>query len=166
MSTARGILIVTALLLSAAVPARAQDPHHPGPPATAAPPVPGDGSAMTDGMMDRLMPMTGTTGHIDGWLAFLRAELKVTEAQATAWGDFADAVHANAARLGASHASMTHQDAGSPNLPARLLAQEQMMAGRLTALRRMREAIEPLYTMLSDAQKKTADELLGPQGMM
>jgi hypothetical protein len=128
--------------------------------------MPDDESAMTGVMMNRLMPMTGTTSHIDGWLAFLRAELKITEAQAAAWGDFADTVHANAARLGESHASMTHQDAASPNLPARLLAQEQMMAGRLTALRRMREAIEPLYTVLSDEQKKIADELLGPRGMM
>jgi LTXXQ motif family protein len=187
MSTAGGILSVTTLLLCAAVPAGAQDPHHPGPSATAAPQMPGGQPAMTGGMaqgsgmmrmmdpngmmgasevMAGMMPMMGMPRHVDGWLAFLRTELRITEAQAAVWGDFADAIHANAARMGEGHASMTHPDAASPNLPERLLAHEQMMAGRLTAMRRMREAIEPLYVVLSDAQKKMANELLSPRGMM
>jgi hypothetical protein len=153
MSKARGILIVAALLLCAVLPARAQDPQP-------------DGMVVPNGMMGEMIPMMGMPRHIDGWLAFLRAELKITEAQGGIWGDFVDSIHANAARMGDSHASMSHQDAASPDLPHRLFAQEQMMAGRLTAMRRMREAIEPLYVVLSDTQKKIADELLDPHGMM
>jgi hypothetical protein len=176
MSTARGILIGAILLLCAADPARGQ--AMPGDqPATTAGTGHGagmDGMMKTDsrgmmgssGMMDSMMPMTGMPRHLDGWLAFLRTELKITDAQAGVWSDFAEAIHVNAARMGESHASMSHQDAASPNLPDRLLAQEQMMAGRLTAMRRMRETIDTLYAVLSDAQKKMADELLSPRGMM
>jgi hypothetical protein len=193
MRTARGVLIVTMLLLCTSVPASAQALPHPAPSATTTPQMPDaqppmtggmaqgagmmrmtgpngttdpDGMMGLSGMMARMVPMMGMPGHIDGWLAFLRTELKITEAQAGVWGDFDDAIHASAKRMGESHASMMHQDAASPDLPGRLLAQEQMIAGRLTALRRMREAIEPLYAVLSDAQKKTANELLGPRGMM
>jgi hypothetical protein len=187
MIATRGILIVTALLLCATVPARAQSttPQMPGSQQTmtggmaqgadmgGAMPMMGpngmmdpDGMMGSNGMMGRMMPIMGMTRHIDGWLAFLRTELKITDAQAVVWGDFADATHANVARMGDSHASMMHQDAASLDLPARLAAQEQMIAGRLMALRRMRESLEPLYAALSDAQKKMADELLGPHGMM
>jgi hypothetical protein len=42
-----------------------------------------------------------------------------------------------------------------------------MLTAHLEALHRFKMAVEPLYTALSDDQKKTADELLlGPMGMM
>jgi LTXXQ motif family protein len=158
MSAARGIFVVTMLLLCAAVPAGAQDAPQHGSSANSAPQTAGDQPAM--------MSMTSMSRHTEGWLAFLRTELKITEAQAGVWGDFAASIRANVKRMSDSHASMNHQNAASPSLPERLLAQEQMMAGQLAAMRRMREAIESLYAVLSGAQKKVADELLDPQGMM
>lgn len=44
---------------------------------------------------------------------------------------------------------------------------EQLMAAQREAVRAMDKALKPLYAALSDAQKKTADQLFwGPMGMM
>jgi hypothetical protein len=186
MITARSICAVTALLLLTAEPAWAQDPHHPAA-APAASQMPGGtmqgggmGGAMpmmpmmnSDGMMGSGMgpagmmgpmaPTMGMGGHVEGWLAFLRTELKITDAQLAVWNSFADTMRANAGATGKSHAAMMPQDA---TLPARLAAHEQMMTMRLQSLQRFREAVAPLYATLSDEQKKMADELLAPHGMM
>ena len=55
----------------------------------------------------------------------------------------------------------------SGTLPEKLTAREKVMTAHLDALRKLKAAVEPLYTALSDDQKKTADQLmLGPTGMM
>jgi hypothetical protein len=42
-----------------------------------------------------------------------------------------------------------------------------MLTAHLEALRKLNAAVDPLYTALSDEQKKTADELImGPMGKM
>jgi hypothetical protein len=115
------------------------------------------------GMMGQMMPIMGMAGHVEGWLAFLRTELKITDAQLAVWDGFADAVRANAAAMAKDHPAMMPQDA---TLPARLAAHEQMMTMRLQSLQRFRGAVIPLYAALSDEQKKMADELLAPHGMM
>ena len=48
----------------------------------------------------------GTIDHVEGRIAFLRAELKITDAQAAGWNNFADALRANAKKLGAMRSSM------------------------------------------------------------
>ena len=50
--------------------------------------------------------------RIEGRIAFLRAELKITETQASAWNAFADALHTNSQKLGQVRASMTPQGWG------------------------------------------------------
>ena len=52
--------------------------------------------------------------RIEGRIAFLRAELKITESQASAWNAFADALRTNSQKLGQVRASMTPQP-GSAN---------------------------------------------------
>ena len=47
-----------------------------------------------------------TIDHIEGRIAFLRAELKITDAQMSAWNAFADALRANARKLGEVPAAM------------------------------------------------------------
>ena len=54
--------------------------------------------------------------HVEGRIAFLRAELKITDAQAPAWNGFAEALRANAKALGELRTSMTSQ-AGSGSEP-------------------------------------------------
>jgi LTXXQ motif family protein len=150
----------------------------------------GQGMMGGSGMMDIMggrMPMTNmmqmmgmmqqsgagmggmaTIDHVEGWIAFLRTELKITDAQASAWNAFADALRTNAKNLGEVRASMMPQaDAASPTLVDRLALQEKWLTARLEGTRAFKSAVTNLASTLSDDQKKTADELLAPHmGMM
>ena len=48
------------------------------------------------GMMSMMMSMAG---HVEGRIAFLKTELKITDAQTPQWNAFADALRANAQRI-------------------------------------------------------------------
>jgi hypothetical protein len=110
-----------------------------------------------------------TIDRVEGRIAFLRAELKVTDAQNGAWNAFADALRANAKSLGEVRSSMMAGMAGGAqqSLVDRLTLQEKWLAARLEGTRAIKSALTNLVASLSDDQKKTADELLAPHmGMM
>ena len=177
----RGLWACLALALLAG-PASAQQPdheqHHPGetPPGAAAsgPGMQGGGMPMR-GMMRMMMGedempgmrmMAAMAGHVEGRLAFLKTELKITDAQLPLWDAVADVIRANARSM-RSMAEGMMGSAQTAALPDRLAAREKMMSAHLEALRKFKAAIDPLYAAFSDEQKKTADELLmGPMGMM
>jgi len=177
----RGLSACLALALLAG-PASAQQPdheqHHPGetPPGAAAsgPGMQGGGMPMR-GMMRMMMGedempgmrmMAAMAGHVEGRLAFLKTELKITDAQLPLWDAVADVIRANARSM-RSMAEGMMGSAQTAALPDRLAAREKMMSAHLDALRKFKAAIDPLYAAFSDEQKKTADELLmGPMGMM
>jgi LTXXQ motif family protein len=174
------------------------DPHHPPQTATPAPsqPTPPPNQPGMGGMpmmnmmsnmpmmnmmgMMRMMRMMGqgtagmaTVDHVEGRIAFLRTELKITEAQASAWNAFGDALRTNAKKLGDVRASMMPQpSAGQPQAPTmaeRLDLQERWLLARLEGTRTIRSAFTKLYETLSDDQKKSANEFLAPHmgmGMM
>lgn len=102
-----------------------------------------------------------TIDRVEGRIAFLHAELKITDAQSTAWKAFADALRANAKSLGEVRASMSGMDA-QQSLVERLALQEKWLAARLEGTRTIKTALTNLIGVLSDEQKKTADELLAP----
>lgn len=111
--------------------------------------------------------------HIEGQIAFLRTELKITDTQAGAWNAFADALRTNAQKLGEVHASMMSPSGDAqqqlPTIEERLDLQERWLLARLESTRTMKSAFTKLYEALSDDQKKTADDLLAPHmdmGMM
>ena len=115
------------------------------------------------GMMGSGMGGMATIDRVEGRIAFLRAELKVTDAQAGAWNGFADALRANAKKLAEVRGSMASSGDGSnSSLTARLNLQEQWLTARLDGLRAMKSAFATLNETLSDDQKKTAGELLAP----
>jgi len=196
-------VMTMALSSAAWAQAPADDPHHPPTapaPTQPAPPAAPSGTGGQQGMMGgmpmmnmmRDMPMMnmmgmmrmmgmmgpgsagmGTIDRVEGRIAFLRAELKITEAQATAWNTFADALRSNARKLGEVRASMTPQPASgpqqAPTLAARLDVQERWLLARLEGTRAIKAAFTQLYGAFSDDQKKAADALLGPHmgmGMM
>lgn len=172
----------------------AGDPHHPqtpaAPPAASGSPAaaPAGGMPMMgmmgqgmmgQGGMGQGMPMMGMmarmgemrammAGRVEGRIAFLKAELKITEAQQKLWDTVAEALRARAKAMpqtqmpggmGAGQAAAT--------LPQKLAARDKALSARLDALRKYQAALDPLYAALSDDQKKAADELLaGPMGMM
>lgn len=122
------------------------------------------GMMHTMGMMGRGVGGMATVDRVEGRIAFLRAELKITDAQADSWNGFADALRANARKLAEVRASMTPKpdEATVSTLAARLEQQEQWLAARLEGTRAMKSAYIKLNELLSDDQKKTANELLAP----
>lgn len=124
-------------------------------------------------MMGPGMGGMATIDRVEGRIAFLRAELKITDAQANAWNGLADALRANAEKLGELRASMMGMpgDAQQPALTMadRLDRQEQWLLARLKGTWAMKSAFVKLNETLSDEQKKAANDLLAPHmgmGMM
>ncbi|WP_315736038.1 MULTISPECIES: Spy/CpxP family protein refolding chaperone [unclassified Bradyrhizobium] len=169
----------------------AHHPDQKGAPAAAQPQSPagqpgmmGQGMMGGRGMMGGNMPMANMMGmmgqsgaeggcagmsglatidRVEGRIAFLKTELKITDAQDAAWNAFADALRTNAKSLGEVRASMMPQTgAGQQGLVDRLALQEKWLAARLEGTRAMKSALTNLVGTLSDEQKKTADELLAP----
>jgi hypothetical protein len=115
-----------------------------------------------------LMAPGGAIQNVDGHIAFLRAELKITEAQQKPWDQFADALRTNAKALSAaSSAAMGGMMSGmmggadkSKPPAARFEQQEKLLTLHLEALKRSRSALEALNAVLSDEQKKQLNELI------
>jgi len=108
------------------------------------------------------------TGHTEGRLAYIKAELKITQAQEPLWNAYAAAARKNNnAMLAHCTAMMAQRSSSAASLPDRLDQHEQLMAAQLEAVRAMNKVLKPLYAALSDDQKKNADELFwGHMGMM
>jgi LTXXQ motif family protein len=176
MARAVQTLVSAALIaLGASAWAQAPDPHHPegAAPGTAqqAPQSPAGMGGMAEMMrMMQSMHMMGPgmmgmdmIDRVEGRIAFLRTELKITDAQTSAWNSFADAFRANAQKLAALRPAMIPAPGAQQTLTAGLDAQERWLTARLEGLRAIKAAFTPLYGALSDEQKKTATEILGPQ---
>jgi LTXXQ motif family protein len=112
--------------------------------------------------------MCGVAKHIDGRLAFLKTELKITPEQEKLWEDFATVAKTNAtsmeelceAKKAKWKDAKEKGDAERPPLPERLDARAESLKAKLEALRAKTNAVKPLYDALNDEQKKTADELI------
>lgn len=100
------------------------------------------------------------TDRIEGRIAYLHAELRITEAQMTAWKEVAAALRANAKRLTETQPEQAQKSNAS--MLERADAQERVLAARLESIRALKSATAKLYPMLDDAQKKSADELMAP----
>ncbi len=111
------------------------------------------------GMMQHMM--CGFTEHLEGRLAYLKAELKLTDQQITAWNNFADAWRAAAQKANAKCASTDERpDNAKPAVLQKLDKMENHMVDHLDIVRAQKAAIEPLFTALSDEQKKIASDTL------
>lgn len=160
------------------------------------------GSSRMDGPMGMMAP-----DRVEGRIAFLRTELQITDAQATAWDAFADVLRAQARGMEAMRDRMRARRMPGAQMPGGQPSGGQMQSGPMTG-GQMPAAPEPgrpmsgagmgmmagqgggvsfpdhadqlvqvltarldsaraiatvgrtLYGVLSDTQKKTADELL------
>ena len=130
----------------------------------------GPGGMPMIGMMRMMMGPDGMgmmAGHVEGRLAFLKTELKITDAQLPLWNAVADAIRANAKSMSEMMSGGMMGSSQTATLPEKLALREKMMTAHLEALRKFKAAVDPLYAALSTEQKKTADELvMGPMGMM
>lgn len=170
---------LAAVAMNSTAWAQAPDPHHPAeggtPPVLTQPVAPTPpGMAGMAGMADMMQSMhtmmmgpdmagMGTIDRVEGRIALLRAELKITDAQTSAWNTFADALRTNAQKLGALRPAMMPQ-AGSAaqTLADRLDVQERWLTARVEGTRAIKAAFTPLFSTFSEDQKKTANELFGP----
>ncbi len=140
------------------------------------------GMERMDGPMGMMAP-----NRVEGRIAFLRTELQITDAQTAAWNAFADALRGEARGMAAMRGRMMGgpmpampmppgpmppgqrppgampggaTPAASPSFPDHADQMVQMLTARLEATRAIATAGRGLYAVLTDAQKKTADELL------
>jgi len=201
MTAFRKSILIGAMLLTSVI-AFAEDAHHPAgeaaetPPASSSePPAQPDaakagnmmngmmtGGMMSEGMMKMMTDMmSGGDGpmgkmmspdHVEGRIAFLNTELKLTEAQQPLWDAVADALRANARAAkdmmaGMPSGMMSGGSAADTPLK-RIDMNERMLSTRLEGLRRLKAALEPFYATLDEAHKAVADSLLmpAPMGMM
>ena len=100
--------------------------------------------------------------HVEGRIAFLRTELKVTPAQEPLWEAVAEALRESA--RASEH--MMQQRATAQTLLSALDGRERALSARLESVRRLRASVEPFYAALDEAQKATADKLMEPLGTM
>ncbi len=119
----------------------------------------GGGPAMgwwSDGMIDR----------VDGRLAFLKAELKITDAQTPAWDEFTAAIRKTAETRNAMMQTMMKdmQDGSyaKKTLPDRLAEHQTHMEARLEEVKALRASVDKLYAALDETQKKAAEEIALP----
>lgn len=124
------------------------------------------------GMMGRGGMMSMMMGdHIEGRIAFLKAELKITDVQMPQWNAFADTLRANVQRMREMRTTMMQggmmsQGGAAISAPDRLDRMEKMMMAMTETLRTTKASLTALYVVLTDDQKKTADQLIhGPMGM-
>jgi hypothetical protein len=109
--------------------------------------------------------MCRTTEHVEGRLAYLKAELKLVEAQTSQWNAFANAFRSATQKAGQFCASMHERsESESSKMSGGTLQQlgvmERMMTAHLEEVRAIKAAAEPLFNVLSDEQKKMADETM------
>jgi hypothetical protein len=106
------------------------------------------------------MPMLDMGAHLEGRVAFLRAELGITEAQAPQWEAFAQALRDSAAKLQQAQAAAPPSAAEPVAILQRAELQERWLAARLEGLKATKAAFASLQAVLSEDQKKTAEALL------
>ena len=112
------------------------------------------GQGMGPGMMMGKGPM------MEGRLAYLKADLGITDAQAAAWDGYASAVKARGDAMQSMHATMMHAMQGGTAMD-RMNAHTTAMQSMMDSMNALKPATEALYKVLNDDQKKKADVLLG-----
>lgn len=112
------------------------------------------------GMSGTAATSTDITDRTEGRIAFLKAELQISDKQITDWNALADALRSarshlvEAQQLVAFDKKMTSAE--------RLEAYEKHLAERLEAVKSSRAAYNRLYASLNEEQKRTSDTILLP----
>ena len=98
---------------------------------------------------------------VDGRIAFLKAELKITPAQETQWQQVATAMRENANALDRA-ITTARQNRGPMDAVQRIELREQFAKVRADNDARLLTAFRPLYASLSPEQQQIADQLVAP----
>ena len=100
--------------------------------------------------------------HIDGRVAFLKAELDIQANQEPAWQAFESVMRDNHANKG--HGKKHRHEMKGLSAPEKIEQHISHMEQRLTHMKSMQGAMTELYAVLDDSQRQTANELLPPMG--
>ena len=180
--------VMVGVLAAGATGARAQttpDPHHPGSPAgdkqVQAQPRPSGGmmgpGMMGPGMMERMMGngqaemmagcqiASGGAMHTEGRIAFLRAELGITDPQKAVWDAYAAQIKKNLQSMQDMQKMMAEMMDAKSALE-RIDARIAVMDKRAQALKEIKPVLATLYAALSADQKGKADKILTGMGCM
>jgi len=117
-----------------------------------------DKGKMGKGKMDK--GMMHARPMMEARLAYIKADLEITEPQTAAWDAYAGAVRARHTAMEGMHMDMMKaKETGSAleRMDARIKSTE----AKLESLKALKPATEALYGALTDEQKKKADKLLG-----
>lgn len=113
------------------------------------------------------MMMGGGKGdtHAAGRIAFIKADLAITDAQKPAFDAYAVALERNfTAMMTMRQTMMANMD--DKTASGRLDAQLAAMEARMNALKAVKPALDGLYAVLTPEQKKKADQILTGMGCM
>ena len=123
------------------------------------------GDDWSSGMMG-WRPSDGVVDRVDGRLAYMKTELKITPEQTTAWDAFAAVVRTSAnAHNDMMRSRAEDFDNGAifdKPLPERLAFQIAGMEARLAQIKSIKAAADDLYAALTDEQKAVADDVVLP----
>lgn len=179
LSKTRVTLVLATLLGSAAI-ANAQTAdgtaaHHPNMSApgmmSGAPAAEGgrpSGAMGETGMGKMMSAMRGmmAADHVEGRIAYQKAELAITDAQLPQWTAVAEVLRQNAKAMQDGMAKMS-EDGMPTSAPARGDMMVTMMSERLDGMKKLGVANKALYAVLTPDQRKTADDMAAhPMGMM
>jgi len=124
----------------------------------------GRNGMMTPGMMGPGMMgpgmMMGYGPTMEGQLAYVKAELGITDAQREAWDAYANAIKSRATTMEGMHTAMI-QAMQTGSALERMEARSNAMQILIESMKAIKPATEALYKALTDEQKKKADLLLG-----
>ena len=123
----------------------------------------GFGPGMGMGMGPGHGPMAGLDHSVmsEARLTDLKAQLKITGAQETAWQAFAAQAKEQAASMQAMHAQMQQ---GTGTAPERMAQRTTAMQQRAAGMATMTNAFNALYGVLTPEQKAIADQNVGMMG--
>jgi len=121
---------------------------------------------MMEMMMGQMAKMQGPPAapldHVEGRIAFIKAELGITDAQGQVWDEFAQALRTSRGHLAEARQALVVSAASQSSASSRLEAYEHHLSMRVDSLHGARESFQRLYAMLNPAQQKAADELVTP----
>ncbi len=104
--------------------------------------------------------------RIDGRLAYLKTELKITDDQKSAWDELSTTVRNTAETHNDMMRSMMEEYASGEflkkPLPDRLTSQETHLEARLEQVRAVHASVDKLFAVLTAEQKEIADEIVLP----
>lgn len=97
---------------------------------------------------------------VAGRLAYLKGELEITDAQTEAWNGYAEAIGARIDLMQGMRQGM-FEAMQSGTAIERMTTRIAGMEAMLEAMKALKPATEKLYAVLTDEQKKVADQLIG-----